>query len=102
MPRKPSPITVADIEAAERAQVVAAALRRQQPDPPPLTAEQEQAARLFDRLDRRLTSEDVANEQAQARVEDVARRNAKGDAARRQYAATLRASGYQGWTGGDR
>lgn len=97
-------ITTADIEAAQRAQAVTAALRRQQAKvaPPPMTAEQERMVRLFDRLERRPTPDELASQQAQARIEDVARRNADGDAARREHAARLRASGYAGWTGGDR
>lgn len=97
-------ITAADVEAAERAEVVARSLRLQQAmtAPPPMTAEQEQAARLFDRLDRQPTSEEVANQQTQARLEDIARRNAEGAEATRAYAARLRAGGYQGWTGGER
>jgi hypothetical protein len=97
-------ITTADIEAAERAEVVARSLKLQQAmtRPPPMTPEQAQAARLFDRLKRRPTAEESANQQAQARLQDVARRNAEGADDCRAYAGRLRASGYQGWTGGDR
>jgi hypothetical protein len=97
-------ITAADIEAAERAQITAASLKLQQAmvGPPPLTTEQGHAAHLLGQLDRRPTAEEVANRLEAARLEDIARRNAQGAEASRAYAAQLRASGYQGWTGGDR
>jgi hypothetical protein len=97
-------ITAADVEAAERDRIVAASLRLQRAmtPPPPLTPEQDRAARLFDRLEVRPTAEEVATQQAQARLADVARRNAEGADDCRAYAARLRAGGYQGWTGGDR
>jgi hypothetical protein len=97
-------ITVAEIEAAERDRIVAAALRLQQAmtPPPQMTPEQAEAARLFDRLEVRPTAEEVATQQVQARLADVARRNAEGADDCRAYAARLRAGGYQGWTGGER
>jgi hypothetical protein len=97
-------ITTADVEAAERARITDAALRLQQATvgPPPPTPEQERAVRLLDRLEARPTSEDVANAQVRARLQDVSRRNAQGAEASRAYAARLRAGGYQGWTGGQR
>jgi hypothetical protein len=108
MSRKPAAptakITTADVEAAERDRVVAMALRRQQAMamPPPLTAEQEQAARLFDRLEARSTAEELANRLEADRLAEVARRNAQGAEDCRAYAARMAASGYKGWTGGDR
>jgi hypothetical protein len=97
-------ITAADVEAAERDRITAAALRLQQASggPPPLTPEQEHIARLFDQLDRRPTAEELANQQAQARLQDIARRNAEGAEANRAYADRMRASGYRGWTEGHR
>jgi hypothetical protein len=97
-------ITTADVEAAERDRITASAVRLQQAMtcPPPLTPEQEHAARLFDRLEVRPMAEELANQQVAARLADVARRNAEGAEANRQYAARIRASGYQGWTGGQR
>jgi hypothetical protein len=97
-------ITAADVEAAERDRIMAASLRQQQAKvgPPPMTPAQEHAARLFDRLEVRPTSDEVASAQAQARLADVARRNAEGAEERRAYAARLRAGGYRGWTGGER
>jgi hypothetical protein len=92
-------ITTSDIEAAERDRVVARALRLQQAmaeRPPPMTPEQEHAARLFGRLDQQPTSEEVANQLEQDRRQYVADRNAKDDAARRAYAARVRAGGYRG------
>jgi hypothetical protein len=98
-------ITAADLEAAERDRVVAAALKLQQAtaaSPPPLTPDQEHAARLFDQLDRRPTAEELATQQEVARLAEVARRNAQGADDCHAYAARMRASGYRGWTGGDR
>jgi hypothetical protein len=97
-------ITTADIEAAERDRIVAAALRLQRAmtPPPPMTPEQVEAARLFDRLEARPTAEEVARQQVEARLADIARRNAEGAEASRAYAARLRAGGYRGWTGGER
>lgn len=97
-------ITAADIEAAERNRVMAASLRLQQAtaQPPPMTPEQVEAAALFDRLDRQPTAEEMANRLEAARLQDIALRNAEGADDCRAYAARLRASGYQGWTGGDR
>jgi hypothetical protein len=97
-------ITTADIEAAERDRITTASLKLQQAmaAPPPMTAEQERTARLFDRLERRPTSEELASAQVQARLADVARRNADGADACRAYADRMRASGYRGWTGGER
>jgi hypothetical protein len=97
-------ITTADIEAAERDQLTAGALRRQQAmtGPPPLTPDQEHAASLFDRLEVRPTAEELANGMEAARLADIARRNAEGADDCRAYAARIRASGYQGWTGGQR
>jgi hypothetical protein len=87
-------ITTADIEAAERDRVVARALRLQQAmaeRPPPMTPEQEHAARLFGQLDQQPTSDEVASQLEAARLQYVADRNAKDDAARRAYAARFQA-----------
>ena len=97
-------ITAADVEAAERDRIVAGALKLQQAmaGPPPVTPEQVEAAALFARLEARPTSEELANQQVQARLQDIARRNAVGAAECFAYAARWRAGGYQGWTGGER
>jgi len=97
-------ITTADIEAAERDRIATASLKLQQAmaGPRPMTPEQERTARLFDRLEARPTSEELANQQVQARLQDVAQRNAKGAEACRAYAARIRAGGHNGWTGGER
>jgi phage protein D len=72
-------ITTADIEAAERAEVVARALRLQQAmaERSPLTPEQEHTARLFDRLDRQPTSDDIASAADQQRRQAIYARNVK-------------------------
>jgi hypothetical protein len=99
-------ITVGDIEAAERDQITAASLRLQQattgPPAPEVTPDTARVLAVLDRLEARPTSEEVASAQAQARLADVARRNADGADDCRAYADRMRASGYQGWTGGER
>jgi len=78
------------------------ALAAQQAAPTPLTPEAQAFVALFDKYERRPpTAEQRAAEEHQARLDAIAARNAKDDQARREYAARLRASGYQGWTGGD-
>jgi hypothetical protein len=99
-------ITAADVEAAERDRVVAAALKLQQamtaPPPSSPDSDTEKVLAALDRLERPPTGDELASQMDAARRQDVARRNAEGAEANREYAARLRAGGYQGWTGGDR
>jgi len=97
-------ITTADIEAAERDRITTASLKLQQAmtRPPAMTAEQAEAAALFDRLAARPTAEEVASRLDADRRRDVERRNAVGAEANRAWADTLRRSGYNGFTGGQR
>jgi hypothetical protein len=100
-------ITAADVEAAERDRIVAASLKLQQAmaAPPPTPAPNPNVERVLaalDPLERPPTSEEVANRVEADRLADVEARNAKGAAEVHAYAARMRASGYRGWTGGNR
>jgi hypothetical protein len=99
-------ISTADIEAAERDRIVAAALRRQQamtvPTPPEPSADTARVLAALDRLERAPTGDEIASRQAEDRRRYVEARNAKGADANRTYAAQLWAGGYAGWTGGER
>jgi hypothetical protein len=90
-------------ERAQRARIVEAALRTQQAmqaaQKPP-TPEAQAFIRTMSLLDRQPTAEQRAAEQEQAREAARVARNAKYRDAQREHAERVRASGYQGWTGG--
>jgi hypothetical protein len=100
-------ITAADIEAAERDRIVAASLKLQQAmaaGPPPSSPNSDTAKVLaaLDRAERPPTADEIASRLDADRRRYIEAKNSVGAAENRALAARLRASGYRGWTGGDR
>jgi hypothetical protein len=85
--------------------LTASAMARQQATQPsalPVNPDVERVLRALDRMERAPTGDEIASRLDADRRREVERRNAEGAEQCRAYAATLRASGYAGWTGGDR